>query len=138
MGKERISMIVFSGEMDKLLPVGILASGGIAMGQEVRIFLTFWGLMAFRKGAFEQMPVSPSFAPMVKDLGRTLREKHIPTPIEQLRTAKELGDVEVLACGMTMDLFGLRMEDLEDVVDGVAGVGEFIEVAKEGHTTLFM
>ncbi len=138
MSKERLSMIVFSGEMDKLLPVGILASGAIAMGHEVRIFLTFWGLMAFRKGAFMSMPVSPAFAGMVGDMGKMLQERHIPTAIEQLRTAKELGDVKVAACGMTMDLFGLKLEDLEDVVDEVAGVGEFIEVAKEGHTTLFI
>lgn len=138
MSKERLSMIVFSGEMDRLLPVGILASGAIAMGQEVRIFLTFWGLMAMRKGAFFQMPVSPSFAGMVGDLGKTLQEKKIPGLVDQLRTAKELGDVEIVACGMTMDLFGLKLEDLEDVVDGVAGVGEFIETAKEGHTTLFI
>jgi len=136
--KERLSMIVFSGEMDKLLPVGILASGAIAMGHEVRIFLTFWGLMAFRKGAFMSMPVSPAFAGMVGDMGKMLQERHIPTAIEQIRTAKELGDVKVAACGMTMDLFGLKLEDLEDVVDEVAGVGEFIEVAKEGHTTLFI
>lgn len=138
MSKERLSMIVFSGEMDKLLPVGILASGAIAMGHEVRIFLTFWGLMAFRKGAFMSMPVSPAFAGMVGDMGKMLQERHIPTAIEQIRTAKELGDVKVAACGMTMDLFGLKLEDLEDVVDEVAGVGEFIEVAKEGHTTLFI
>ncbi len=138
MTKERVSMIVFSGEMDRLLPVGILASGAVAMGHEVRIFLTFWGLMAFKKDAFFDMPVSPSFAGMVGDLGATLKEKRIPGLIEQLRTAKELGDVEVVACGMTMDLFGLKLEDLEDVVDRVAGVGEFIETAKEGHTTLFI
>lgn len=138
MSKERLSMIVFSGEMDKLLPAGILASGAVAMGQEVRVFLTFWGLMAFRKGAFMHMPVNPAFAGMVGDMGKMLQERHIPTVIEQLRTAKELGDVKVAACGMTMDLFGLKLEDLEDVVDEVAGVGEFIEVAKEGHTTLFI
>ena len=131
-------MIVFSGEMDKLLPVGILASGAVAMGHEVRIFLTFWGLMAFKKDAFFQMPVSPAFAGMVGDLAGMLKERHIPSVIEQLRIAKELGDVEIVACGMTMDLFGLKLEDLEDIVDKVAGVGEVIETAKEGHTTLFI
>lgn len=138
MAKERLSMVVFSGEMDRLLPVGILASGAMAMGQEVRIFLTFWGLMAFKKGAFFQTPVSPSFAPMVGDLGAMLREKKIPGLVEQLRSVKELGDLEVVACAMTMDLFGLKIEDLEDIVDRVAGVGEFIETAREGQITLFI
>jgi peroxiredoxin family protein len=47
---DRLSMVVFSGTVDKLFPVAILASGAVAMEQDVNIFLTFWGLDAFRKG----------------------------------------------------------------------------------------
>ncbi len=140
MSKERLSMIVFSGTVDKLMPVGIMASGGVAMGQEVQIFLTFWGLMAFRKGAAAsgQLPMSKEFEHMGPMMQQVMQERNIPNFVEQIRTAKELGDVKVYACGMTMDLFGLKLEDLEDVVDGVVGVGEFIESAKEGKTTLFI
>ena len=136
--KERISMVVFSGTLDKLMPVGIMAAGAMAMDQEVEIFLTFWGLMAFKKGAAQNLPISKEFEHMGPMMMQIMREKKVPNFMDTLRTAKELGDVKVYACGMTMDLFGLKLEDLEDVVDGIAGVGEFIEHAKEGKITMFI
>ena len=51
----KMTLIVFSGTVDKLMPVGILASGAVAMGLEVEIYLTFWGLQAFRQGAPQQV-----------------------------------------------------------------------------------
>ncbi|BDG61639.1 DsrE/DsrF/DrsH-like family protein [Caldinitratiruptor microaerophilus] len=134
----RLSMIVFSGTVDKLYPVAILASGAVAMGQEVRIFLTFWGLMALKKGAGAQLQVSKDYEAMGAEMARIMQEKKVPSWLDTLRTAKELGDVKVYACGMTMDLFQLKLEDLEDVVDGVAGVGEFIEEARQGEISLFI
>lgn len=138
MAEERFSMVVFSGTMDKLMPVGIMAAGGVAMGQEVRIFLTFWGLMAFKKGASNSLPISKEFEQMGPMMAQIMEAKKVPSWLDTLRTAKELGDVKVYACGMTMDLFGLKLEDLEDVVDGVDGVGGFIDLAKEGKITLFI
>jgi peroxiredoxin family protein len=138
MAEERLSMVVFSGTIDKLMPVGILASGGVAMGLEVNIFLTFWGLMAFRKGAAQQLPISKDFEQMGPAMMQIMQERAVPSFLDTLRTAREMGNVKVYACGMTMDLFGLKLEDLEDVVDGVAGVGEFVETAKEGKVTLFI
>lgn len=136
--QERMSMVVFSGTLDKLMPVGIMAAGGVAMGQEVQIFLTFWGLLAFKKDAWKSLPISKEFEHMGPMMAQIMQEKNVPSFIDNIRTAKELGNVKVAACGMTMDLFGLTLADLEDVVDEVAGVGEFIDFAKEGKITLFI
>lgn len=138
MSQEKLSMVVFSGTIDKLMPVGIMSAGAVAMGQEVNLFLTFWGLMAFKKDAWKSLPMSKEFEQMGPMMMQIMQEREVPSFLDTLRTAKELGDVKVYACGMTMDLFGLKLEDLEDVVDGVAGVGEFIESAKEGKMTLFI
>lgn len=138
MSQERLSMVVFSGTMDKLMPVGIMAAGGVAMGQEVNIFLTFWGLLAFKKGAANNLPISKDFEQMGPMMQQIMQEKKVPSWLDTLRTAKEIGSVKVYVCGMTMDLFDLKLEDLEDVVDGIAGVGEFIDSAKEGKMTLFI
>lgn len=138
MAAERLSMVVFSGTVDKLMPVGIMASGAVAMGQEVEIFLTFWGLMAFRRGAARELPISKEYEQMGPMMMQIMQEKQVPSFLDTLRVARELGQVKVYACGMTMDLFGLQLQDLEEVVDGVAGVGEFIETAKEGKLTLFI
>lgn len=131
-------MIVFSGQMDKLMPVGILASGAIAMGLDVEIFLTFWGLMAFKEGAANQLPMSKefeSYGPMVQQI---MQEKHVPGWLDTLKMAAEVGNVHVVACGMTMDLFGMKLEDLDPIVSEVAGVAEFIDKARDSKVTLFI
>lgn len=138
MAEERLSLVVFSGTMDKLMPVGIMASGAVAMGMDVDIFLTFWGLMAFKKGAANNLPISKEFEQMGPMMQQIMQAKQVPSWLDTLRTARELGNVRVYACGMTMDLFGLTLNDLEDVVDSVAGVGEFVTRAKEGKMTLFI
>jgi peroxiredoxin family protein len=58
--------------------------------------------------------------------------------MENLQGAKELGDVHVSACSMTMELFGLKLEDLEPIVEDVTGVATFIERARTGQITLFI
>lgn len=139
MAKQRVSMVLFSGTLDKLMAASIIASGAVAMGQEVDIFVTFWGLMACKKGASSTVPpTSKEFEHMGPTMMRIMQEKKVPSWLETLRTAKELGNVKIRACAMTMDLFGLKLEDLEDVVDEIAGVGEFIASAKESDVTLFI
>jgi peroxiredoxin family protein len=138
---ERLSMIVFSGTVDKLFPVAILASGAVAMEQQVDIFLTFWGLEAFRKGAPQQnMRMSKDFEDKGKAMMALMMEKKVPSWYETLKKAKELGNgnVHVHACAMTMDLFGLKQTDLDPIVDDVVGAAEFVEEAQKGKITLFI
>jgi peroxiredoxin family protein len=66
-----------------------------------------------------------------------MQAKHVPHWMQTLQEAMEVGDVKVKACGMTMDLFGMKLTDLEPVVSEVTGVASFIEQS-EGGTTLFI
>lgn len=135
MSEERLSMVVFSGTVDKMYPVAIMASGAVALGQKVDIFLTFWGLMSLRRGAPQQnQQISKDYEAMGPEMMRIMQEKKVPSWLETLRTAKEIGDVKVHACAMTMDLFDLKIEDLEDIVDDVTGVAQFLSEAQEGMT----
>jgi len=136
---DKMAMVVFSGTTDRLFPVGILASGAVAMGMDVEIFLTFWGLQAFSKKVQGAPPRwSADYADMAGMFGQVLKQKNVPGPIETLAKAKELGTVKVYACTMTMDLLGQKKEDFIDLVDATAGVGEFIERAKDAKMTLFI
>ena len=138
-GSGKLSMVVFSGTMDRLMPVGILASGAVAMGMDVDIFLTFWGLQAFSKRAQGAPPkFSGDYADMAPMFAQVMKQKNVPSPIETLKTAKKLGNVRVYACTMTMDLLGQTKEDFIDVVDKTAGVGEFMDMAKDAKMTLFI
>lgn len=136
---DKMSIILFSGTMDKLLPVGVLASGGVAMGMDVEIFATFWGLQALTKGASQQPPrMSKDFEDMAPMMMQLMQEKNVPSFLDTLKTAKELGNVRVLACSMTMDLMDLTKEDFVDIVDDVVGVGEFVDSARDAKITLFI
>ncbi len=136
---ERMSIVVFSGTVDKLMAASILATGGAAMGMEVNLFLTFWGLEAFRKDAYKtNQRVSADFAEYAPVMMEAMQAKKVPTWMDNLNGAKEIGDVKISACSMTMELFGLKLSDMEPIVDDVTGVAAFTERAREGKMTLFM
>jgi len=139
--KPKMSIILYSGTVDKLTAAGVLATGGAAMDMEVNIFLTFWALLAMKKGAWQdpaQQKISAEFAEYAPMMMEAVRQNKVKPWLQLLREAKEIGDVNIYACGMTMDLFGLRLEDLEDVVTGIQGVTGFVAKAKDSAVTLFI
>ncbi len=137
--EERMSILVFSGTVDKLMAASILATGGAAMGLEVELFLTFWGLEAFRKDHYKtNMKVSKDFEAYGPVMMEQMMAKQVPSWMDNLTGAKEVGNVKISACSMTMELFGMKLADLEPIVDEVTGVATFVERAKEGKITLFI
>lgn len=136
---DKMAIVLFSGTIDRLMPVGIIASGAVAMGMEVHIFATFWGLNALRKDALDMnMSFSKDYEYMKPIMMELMQKKHVPSWYTTVKTAKELGNVKVHACAMTYDLMGMKKEDLADIVDDVIAVGEFVELAREAKTTLFI
>jgi peroxiredoxin family protein len=134
-----MSLIVFSGTVDKLMAASILATGGAAMGMEVEVFLTTWGLEAFRKDAYKtNMRVSKDFEDYAPVMMEQMQAKQVPSWMDNFKNASEIGDVKVSACSMTMELFGMKLEDLEPIVEDVTGVATFVERAREGQVTLFI
>jgi peroxiredoxin family protein len=136
---ERMSIIVFSGTVDKLMAASILTTGGAAMGMEVEVFLTTWGLEAFRKDSYKtNRKVSKDFEEYAPVMMEQMQAKNVPSWMENFKNAQEIGDVNVYACSMTMELFGIKLEDLEPIVSDVTGVATFVERAKDGQVTLFI
>src|SRR6266849_1528917 len=137
--QERMSLIVFSGTVDKLMAASILATGAAAMGLEVEVFLTTWGLEAFRKDNYKtNTKVSKDFEEYAPVMMEQMMAKRVPSWMENFKNAMEVGDVKIYACSMTMELFDMKLEDLEPVVTDVTGVATFGERAKEGRITRFI
>lgn len=135
---EPFSIVLFSGTVDKIMAAVILASGAAAMGKDVTIFLTFWGLLAFKKDAWKSNTrFSKDFEDYAANAMEAMQARKVPHWKQTLEQAMELGNIKVVACGMTMDLFGLKLEDLEPVVTEVTGVGGFVTEA-EGGNALFI
>lgn len=136
---ERLSIVLFSGTVDKLMAASILATGAAAMGMEVELFLTTWGLIAFRKDDWKSNTrVSADFADYASVMQEQMQAKRVPSWMENLQGAIEIGNVHIAACSMTMELYGLKLSDLEPIVDEVTGVATFIERARASQTTLFI
>jgi peroxiredoxin family protein len=120
-------MVVFSGTVDRLYPVAIMASAGVAMGMDVDIFVTFYGLEAFRKGQPQKnQKMDLNYAEIAPMLAQMMKAKNVPSWYSMLVQAKEMGNVRIHACSMTLDLMGLKKEDLDPIIDDVVGVGEFV------------
>jgi peroxiredoxin family protein len=136
--KEKFSIVLFSGTVDKLMAATTMVSGAAAMGKEVTLFLTFWGLIAFRKGDWRtNKRFSKDFEDYAGPAFELMQAKHVPPWMETLQGAMELGNVTVKACSQTMELFSIKLDDLEPVVSEISGVATFVEDA-EGGTTLFI
>lgn len=131
---DKVSIVLFSGTVDKVMAATIIASGAAAMDKEVNIFLTFWGLIAFRKDDWKSnRRFSKDFEDYAGPAMEIMQARKVPSWMETLKDAMELGNLKVKACGMTMDLFNLKLEDLEPVVSEITGVASFVKEAEGGQ-----
>lgn len=137
---EKATIIVHSGDMDKLYSALIIANGALAMGMEVSLYFTFWGLQRLKKGALEKGALSKMHMLglgkwMVK---RKMKQVGVASLEKLLQDFKELGG-KILACDMTMEIMGIRKEDLrDDLISDYCAVGTYINEARESTITLFI
>lgn len=135
----RLAIVLFSGTIDKLMSASILATGAAAMGMDVEIFLTNWGVIAFRQGNYtSNTRVSAEYEDYASTLLEQMAAKKVTSWMENLEGAKEIGNVHIAACSHTMTLFDLELSDLESIVDEVTGVAAFIERARDSAMMLYI
>ena len=128
-----ISLVLFSGTDDKLQSAAVMTAGAAAVGRPVHIFLQYWALDAFRAERITgdhglAAEAGPSGHAAVEALAAAGQEPWYAT----LRQAKELGEVEIQACSLSMDLLDIKQDDLDPLVDGIEGVAAFWMAAAEG------
>jgi len=137
-GKKKLAMIVHSGTLDRLYCVFILGSTAVAMDMEVHLYFTFWGLNMLVKGGLEKAGLPATYRHMEEQLKNKLGRMKYPTPYELLKRMKASGLLKIYACSPTMEMFGIRKEDLIPEVDEIAGAAAFLEVASEADVTLLV
>ncbi len=132
--EQPISLVLFSGTDDRLQAAAVLTAGAAALGRPVHIFLQYWALDAFRSDRIDQRH---GLAPEAGEEGAQAFEQMLaggqPTWQDTLRMAKELGEVDIQACSLSMDLLHLDQSQLDPIVDGVEGVAAFYVNAGEGQ-----
>ena len=134
-GDTTLSLILFSGTDDRLGAAAILATGAAAMGRTVNVFLQYWALDAFRK---EKVAADHGAAVEAGSTGAALvrggqsGDRHWSALFRQ---AKDIGDVKIHACALSMELFEIEKDDLDPLVDDVEGVAAFMSDASTGPIT---
>jgi peroxiredoxin family protein len=156
---DRVTIVVLSGDMDRVMAAFIIATGAAAMGMTVTMFFTFWGLNAIRrkgapssakdwlrrmfgflnKGGAETLPLSRFHFGGVGThmMKRVMQQHRMPGIPELMHTAQELG-VRFIACTTTMGLMGITKDTLVEGVDQLAGVTTYLAEAKQGSVNLFI
>jgi len=132
--EEPISLVLFSGTEDRLTAAAVLTAGAAALGRPVRIFLQYWALDAFRADKINtRLPLSPEAGPAGSAAVEQMRTAGQQPWVETLRLAKDIGEVDIQACSLSMDLLQLSADQLDPIVDGVEGVAAFYVNAGDGQ-----
>lgn len=152
------TIIVFSGDMDKVLASFVIANGAAAMGRPVTMFFTFWGLNVLRKSEKQNIKkpfIDAMFGKMMPQgitklklskmhmgglgtamMRKVMKDKHIDSLEDLVKKAMNNG-VRMIACTMSMDVMGITNEELIDGVE-FAGVGTYLGDAEESNVNLFI
>ncbi|MGZ4146735.1 MAG: DsrE/DsrF/DrsH-like family protein [Actinomycetota bacterium] len=123
MDGQTLSLVLFSGTDDKLNAAAVLTAGAAAMGRKVNVFLQYWALDAFRA---DRITKDHGVAPEAGSEGHEAYQRHGGQHWSEIfRQAKEIGEVTIHSCSLSMDMFGLTTEELDPLVDGQEGVASF-------------
>jgi peroxiredoxin family protein len=123
MDDSTFSLVLFSGTDDKLNAAAVLTAGAAAMGRKVNLFLQYWALDAFRT---DRITKDHGVAPEAGPDGAELLQRHGGQHwSEILRQARSIGDVKIHACSLSMEMFGITVDDLDPLVDDQTGVASF-------------
>ncbi|MEN3015237.1 MAG: DsrE/DsrF/DrsH-like family protein [bacterium] len=155
--KDKVAIVVFSGDLDRVLASMIIATGAAAFGKQVSVFFTFWGINAIKAkrklnnkkwhqvmfsllnpSSSSQLPVSKMnfFGIGATMLRNMMREKNVSTLEELMKMAKEIG-VKFIACEMSKDVLGIQDEELIEGVES-GGVAYFLSHALNSAMTIFI
>ena len=155
--EDRVSLVVFSGDLDRVLAAFVIATGAAALGQQVSMFFTFWGLSVLKRdsqlsgktvfqkmmtvmspGSSKSLPVSKMnyFGVGAKMLRSMMKEKNVSSLEDMISLARELG-VRMIACEMSRDVMGIKESELVDGLE-CGGVASFLADSLKSRTSLFI
>ena len=156
---EKVTLVIFSGEMDKALAAFNIAIGAASMGMEVSMFFTFWGLNIVKKnqgpiksrgimrkmlnfmnrGGSRRLPLSKFHMLGLGKwmMGKLMRDARFPSLDDLIAMAREAG-VKFIACTTSMGIMGISKEAFIPEVDSFAGVATYLAEAKDGRVNLFI
>ena len=157
--KEKMTLVVFSGDLDRALSAFMIATTGASMGMEVTMFFTFWGLNIIKKneGGIKSQGLMRKMLNLINRGGsrrlnlskfhmfglgtwmmkRLMKEINMPSIDELIIMANQMG-VKLVACTNTCGVMGLAEDAFRSEVESMAGAAYFLEEARDSKVTLFI
>jgi len=157
--KEKLTIVVFSGELDKALAAFIIATTGASMGMDVIMFFTFWGLNILKKnegpaggkglmkkmlnfmnrGGSKRLKLSKfhMFGMGTAMMKKFMKENRVPSIDEFIKMAKDMG-VKMIPCSTTCGVMGIGEGAFREEVGSLAGAAFFLNEARQSKVTLFI
>lgn len=132
---QKLSIIVSKGSLDMAYPAFMLANAGAAMGMEVHVFFTFWGMAVINKRQEANLQLGPDASPGMTTpaMMDVLKKLKIPTIAEMVAGAHDMG-VHLHACSTTMEMMGMKKDDLIPEVEDIVGASTFLQLSENGQT----
>jgi peroxiredoxin family protein len=137
---DKTTIIVHSGDMDKVYSALIIANGALSFGMDVSLYFTFWGLErltkeGLEKGSLSKMDMGEEGMRMMNN---RMKQANLASLERLIQDFKELGG-KIIACEMTMEIMGITKEDLrQELIDEYGAVGTYIKEARESNINLFI
>jgi peroxiredoxin family protein len=157
--KEKLTIVVFSGELDKALAAFIVATTGASMGMTVTMFFTFWGLNIIKKneGGIKSQGLMRKMLNLMNRGGskrlklsrfhmlglgtwmmkRLMKKSNLPSIDEFIAMAKEMG-VKMVPCSTSCGVMGLGPDAFRSEMEDIAGAAYFLNEARQSKVTLFI
>ena len=155
---DQATLVVFSDDLDRAMAASIIANGALSMGKKVSLFFTFWGLNILRKNKFvpvkknwiesmfgmmmprgtDQLTLSKmNMMGMGTKMMKGIMKQHNVEPLEKLLGSIKENGGKLIACRMSMELMGIKKEELIDGVED-GGVATYLADASKGNINLFI
>lgn len=157
--KEKLTLVVFSGDLDRALAAFMLATTGASMGMEVTMFFTFWGLNVIKKneGSIKSKGIRRKMLNVMNRGGssrlkmskfhmfglgtwmmkRLMKEVNLPSIEEFIAMAHQMG-VKMVPCSTSCGMMGLSEDAFRSEAEGIAGAAYFLNEARNSKVTLFI
>jgi len=157
--KEKLTLVVFSGDLDRALAAFIIATTAASMGMDVTMFFTFWGLNIIKKneGGIKSEGLMRKMLNFMNRGGskrlklsrfnmggmgtwmmkRLMKDIKHPTIDELIAMARDMG-VKLIACTTTLGVMGIDEDAFRSEVENIAGAAYFIGEARQSTSTLFI
>ncbi len=138
--KKKATIILHSGDFDKVMSAFVVGTGFLSMGIPVTIFSTFWGLNALTKKGFKKASLSKmNFFGLGRWMINLKMKKYNVASLDTLAESFIKLGGRMIACTMTMELMGIKENDLrEDLITDYGSVGTYCYESSDANITLFI